>query len=183
MRSVKSSFEAPQTSYKPARRLTAMVLAGSLGLGLTGCSMFGNGGTPKSGALRACKAGWEAPTALTYDPSAADTAMQRGIAQLIDEIVKSGAKGDGYGNGYRLSSIPNNLVGTANAVLNRFPDDDYVAPSSSLQNYANEVCVDPDTQLTYLTPDYLSAVGSLAAASIVVNPNAAEAPTAATTIG
>lgn len=169
MRTQASGAEAPRSAAKLTRRVIAGVLAGGLSLSLVGCDVIPRNKSVTSSALKGCKAGWEVPTALTDNPSAAHISMQRGIAELVDDIAKSGAKSNGFG--YRVDTIPSNLVGTANAVLTQFPQDEYVGAASSLQSYDNEVCVDEVTGLTYLTPAFLSAVGSLAAANIVVNPN------------
>lgn len=163
MFTVLKGAEMPNTPTIVARRVAAAALAGGMSLVLAGC-----GGSDSPGSsLRSCEVGWEAPTSLTNDPSTANTAMQEAIAKLIDEVAKSGAHKSG--NGYQVASIPPNLVGAANGVLTHFPDDLYVGRTSALQQYGNEVCLDGFTGLTYLTPAFQGAVGSLASAGIVVD--------------
>lgn len=153
-----SSETAAKMSQSP-RRMRMAALALSAGLGLVGCDDNTSGK-----ALNVCDISWENPAAYTSNPSAANTAMQTAIAELIDKIDKSGAKENQ--SGYRLDTIPADLIGAASAVLEISPSNRHATRYSVLQEYDNVACLSGITGKTYLTPAYTAAVGSLAAAGI-----------------
>ena len=156
------SAETIRSTIQNKRGLAALALVSTVSLGLTSC------GTGEAyGTVKKCQLGWDQLTALTSDPAGANTAMQKGIAELISDIDKSGAKDDG-GKGYQISSIPSDLVGAASGTLTPYANSRYVLRHSPLMDYGSEICTD-DSRSTYLTPTYLSVVGSLASAGININ--------------
>lgn len=156
------SVETIRSTVKNNRAIAAIALMGSVSLGLTGC-----GSTEAYGTVQKCQPGWDQITAFTANPSEANTAMQKGIAELVNEIDVSGANDDN-GHGYELSTIPSHLVGAANGTLDHYMNNRFVSRNSSLMNYGNDVCID-NFGSTYLTPAYLSVVGSLASAGINID--------------
>jgi hypothetical protein len=172
MRNVQSkgigAEQAPRTS-KLARRATAAVLAGGMSLGLAGCGLDGTHTNLTNGAnVTSCDDTWESPGSATENPAKATSAMQDAIAELVGDVSKSGAEKDVEGTGYRIDTLPQNLVGAAVGVLDHSANDRYVFRTSVLEQYDNEICVDDADGATYLTPAYMSAVGALANSGIQV---------------